>query len=352
MELPDAANVGEKDLLEEAYHQIKAAQLVSEFATDLNAAINLFEVALRTGVYFRQLPGFDQICLVVVDAQESLFGMRDRPDRPADVQQFDVDGPDGLLKRLIDVGETVLAPPEDAGQFEPLLGRSNAEQVIAVPLNARRDRVGCLIVAGGSDGSDRDRALDSVRHAAMPLSTAVERIIAFEKSQREATIDPLSKLYNRRFFLDSLDREVRKAKRVDFDLCLLMIDFDHFKSVNDAYGHLAGDHVLAETAATIMQAVRDVDIPACYGGEEFAVILIGCSTDGLPEIAERVRENIEAHVSVEEALPEKRNITVSVGCAKFDPSTMERESFINAADQALYHAKETGRNRVVISGTF
>ncbi len=342
----------QQELLARAYRQVEAARLVSEFATDLNAAVNLFEVALPVGIYFRQQPGFDQVCLIALDAADSMVGLRDSPERPADVQLFEVSGADDLLNKLVQQGQIVTSPPADPAEFESLLGHARAKTILAVPLNARRDRVGCLIAVSQGDDIDIESALDSVQHAAMPLSTAVERIVAFERSQLEANTDTLTGLFNRRYFLDHLHIEVQKCKRVDYPLGLLLLDIDHFKIVNDTYGHVVGDHVLADAAASVMRTVRDVDVPARYGGEEFVVILVGCTRDGMPAIAERVRRDIESNISVKDGDTVLRPITVSVGAASFDRASMTRESFVDAADKALYHAKETGRNRVVLDGDY
>lgn len=184
--------------------------MVSEFATDLNAAVDLFEVALPVGIYFRQQPGFDQVCMNALDAGDSMVGLRDSPERPADVQLFEVSGADDLLNKLVQQGQIVTSPSADPAEFESLLGHARAKTILAVPLNARRDRVGCLIAVSQGDDIDIESALDSVQHAAMPLSTAVERIVAFERSQLEANTDTLTELFNRRYFLDHLHIEVQK----------------------------------------------------------------------------------------------------------------------------------------------
>ncbi len=157
------------------------------------------------------------------------------------------------------------------------------------------------------------------------------------------TTDGLTQIYNKRFFIEMLEREFRQSLRNRQPLCLLLMDLDHFKSINDTYGHLAGDAVLAAFAQRASSVLRGGELFARYGGEEF-VMLCPCSTLSQAAVsAERIREAISKHpVSFDsKEIP----ITVSIGIAEIDGDS-SIEEFIARADATMYRAKQDGRNRV------
>jgi two-component system cell cycle response regulator len=170
-----------------------------------------------------------------------------------------------------------------------------------------------------------------------------------QRMVESALRDPLTRLYNKRYFDDRLDAELRFARRHGTSLALLLIDVDHFKLVNDNRGHLAGDKVLAEIAATLTQAVRNEDVVARYGGEELVVLSRAIGDDGAHNLAERLRKTVEnLRTKVEDEPPVR--VTISVGVAVYP--TIEvgtANQLIAAADRALYEAKDEGRNRVSVA---
>lgn len=164
-----------------------------------------------------------------------------------------------------------------------------------------------------------------------------------------ANFDAVTGIYNKHAFAKRLDEEFSHAKRASLPLSLLMIDIDFFKKVNDTYGHLAGDFVLTHVAKRIGQTIRNEDILARYGGEEFVVILRGIEGEGAIHLAERVRTAVEE----EPMLFEGHSIpsTISIGVATFKGTNFDSpKSLIDSADQFLYAAKESGRNRVKAEG--
>jgi diguanylate cyclase (GGDEF)-like protein len=161
--------------------------------------------------------------------------------------------------------------------------------------------------------------------------------------------DALTGLFNRRHFDEQLRLELRRAQREGAPVGLLLCDLDHFKRVNDTYGHPAGDAVLREAARRITEAVRDVDIVCRYGGEEFAVVLPACLLEEACQVAERVRSAMCAlpvPLDGATALP----VSVSVGVSAFPSPVNNALELARAADAALYRAKTRGRNRVESGG--
>ncbi|HEV7816487.1 MAG TPA: GGDEF domain-containing protein, partial [Janthinobacterium sp.] len=154
---------------------------------------------------------------------------------------------------------------------------------------------------------------------------------------------------NRRAFTDACNERGRRAREHNLPLAIIMFDIDHFKSVNDQYGHDAGDLVLIRIAELVKQELREGEVVARYGGEEFIVLPVNCSLGTASIMAERIREAIEKAVF---SLPDRRTlqVTASFGVAQASGPLDSLDSMFRAADQALYLAKEQGRNRVVCAG--
>ncbi len=167
-----------------------------------------------------------------------------------------------------------------------------------------------------------------------------------ENLMSSALRDGLTRLFNKRYLMDRLDSELKFAQRHETALSLLMIDIDHFKKINDSHGHLAGDAVLAQLAAVLTRAVRNEDVVARFGGEEFAIILRAIALDPATSMADRLRRLVEKTAT--EYGGTRLEATVSIGVAGF-PATAAKTvtDLIEAADKALYRAKHAGRNRVM-----
>ncbi len=166
-----------------------------------------------------------------------------------------------------------------------------------------------------------------------------------ENLMSSALRDPLTRLFNKRYFLDRLDSELKFARRHEASLSLLMLDVDHFKLVNDTHGHLAGDAVLVNLAGVLTRAVRNEDVVARFGGEEIAIILRAIPLEPAIHLADRLRRLVEQTVTSFGG--NELRATVSVGAAGYPTTRVETiEALIDAADKALYRAKDSGRNRV------
>jgi diguanylate cyclase (GGDEF)-like protein len=217
---------------------------------------------------------------------------------------------------------------------------------LASPLIAGADIVGALILSrrGDREWDDDDRQL--LEFSARELSAALARAFAFEEAEIRANVDALTGLPNRRYLEDLLASVGPRRRSMD-RVGALMIDLDHFKRLNDRYGHAMGDRVLQAVAQRIFDAVRADDTPARYGGEEFAVVLRRASPEQALEVAERIRSHIGALDTRELGIDER--ITVSVGVAVAGGRDDDVKDLLAEADRALYRAKREGRNRVVLA---
>jgi diguanylate cyclase (GGDEF)-like protein len=216
-------------------------------------------------------------------------------------------------------------------------------QTISAPLRAEGRIVGAIVLSrrGREPWSASARRL--LEAAAGEASAALSRAYSFRQAQAKATTDALTGLPNRAYF-DELCELLSRRRQVGDSVGVLMVDLDHFKALNDRFGHHVGDEVLREVAGAIAGAVRDVDVPARYGGEEFVVLLRDPGRDVSIEVGERVRAAVAAldlrHLHI-------RSVSVSVGAAVQVSSDEPISAVVAAADKALYRAKRQGRDRVV-----
>jgi diguanylate cyclase (GGDEF)-like protein len=177
------------------------------------------------------------------------------------------------------------------------------------------------------------------------LGIAIENARLYEKTKERSLLDSLTGLWNHEEIVRILEQELDRAKREGTSVGVIMIDLDHFKRVNDTYGHLLGDAVLQKTAEKLRSMLRSYEIVGRYGGEEFLLVLPGCGLRVAGEIAERIRKKMAAEVIDTPA--GHIAVTLSLGVAVSSPERQSAAPFlVNAADLALYRAKKNGRNRM------
>ncbi len=184
----------------------------------------------------------------------------------------------------------------------------------------------------------------------------INNILLFKQVREMAIKDSLTGLYNRRYFEEQIGKEIERAKRYESHLSFLMLDIDHFKRVNDKYGHLNGDIVLEDLARIIEKSTRNIDITIRYGGEEFVILLPETPLDGALVIAERLRKQVDESTFTVFEKPGENPIeipvTVSIGLTSYsETNPVTVEDLVAQADQALYHAKSHGRNQVATFDT-
>ena len=188
-----------------------------------------------------------------------------------------------------------------------------------------------------------DDQADLLNGVASQAAIAIRHAQLFQAQEENALTDELTKLPNRRHLAQRFLQEMQRARRHHNAIAFLMIDLDHFKQVNDTYGHLNGDAVLAELAQILVTGARESDVCARYGGEEFALILHETTEPGARTLAERIRAKVAAAT-----FPGGLKLTISVGVAATDEPALFTQ-LIDRADQALYAAKQGGRNQVRVA---
>jgi diguanylate cyclase (GGDEF)-like protein len=249
----------------------------------------------------------------------------------------------GALRGLehLSVASPLLVHTLDDELLDELL--PDARNVVIVPVAADDEHYG--IVAAEWGGTDEARipllTVRALAQAAVHTALALHNAALLHEVERLATRDSLTGIANRRLFDESLAREAARARRLDAPLSLVVIDVDHFKQINDSYGHVVGDNVLKGVADAIVSTTKSFDVPARYGGDEFVLLLPGCSGADAVGVAERVRAEVARHVDAP--------VTVSAGLATIPDNALDGERLVSAADAALYESKRDGRDRTVRS---
>lgn len=168
-----------------------------------------------------------------------------------------------------------------------------------------------------------------------------------QQTRADSLTDPLTGVPNRRSFMEQLEREMARSLRHQLPLSLIMLDLDHFKKINDTYGHIVGDKVLIITAGEVKRLIRQSDLLARYGGEEFILMLPETDLEEARQVAEKIRTGLD--ILRLRTHQFTISVTASLGVARWDPERHDADQWINVADQALYQAKQGGRNQVVVA---
>ena len=265
------------------------------------------------------------------------------------------DGED--ISQIHELGVQPILSSYDADSHEWLLTNpnSNIQSIAILPLFRHNEIIGVATCTSVDiDRFQPDMGTDLLKRLAAILAISIENAVNYHHLQYLGLTDALTGVRNRRFLDQRLFETVAGALHTNKPLAFLFIDIDYFKKINDSHGHQTGDKVLKKVANLIYNELRSVDILARYGGEEFALLLKGLSIQGAKQIAERIRKTIEDAeiISDEKIIP----VTVSIGVSELT-QVKENEQDANklsyllteTADNALYDAKENGRNRVVIA---
>jgi len=243
------------------------------------------------------------------------------------------------LSEHVQFTECKVLKSDDEGLSELISSRD----YFVIELKTKDKTVGHLLLKGVSEDEK-----EKTRILATQFMLALRRVELYQEIERIAITDSLTEVHTRRYCLERLAEEVGRSKQQGLDMALLMLDVDHFKDINDNFGHLTGDQVLREIARLIKENLREIDIAGRFGGEEFCIILPDTDTEGALYAGERIRQAVEA-ASIR-AYDNTINARVSIGICQFPQDGHKANDLIDKADQALYNAKRDGRNRICVFG--
>lgn len=235
-------------------------------------------------------------------------------------------------------------PKANVEKTEKFVQDNEVKTIIIFPITVHNQFSGFLSVFSPRKEL-KDDELSFLNLFARQIELAITIANLFETVKKQAVTDHLTNLFNRRFFEDALHREATRSLRTKQPFCLIGLDLDHLKKINDTYGHSMGDKAIATIANVINKTSRSVDVPSRYGGEEFFIILPGINAQGGVAAAERLRASIEQ--SEVEGLPD--GITASLGVASFIEQTTNIDELFEMCDKAMYSSKQKGRNQVTLA---
>jgi two-component system, cell cycle response regulator len=298
----------------------------------------------------------DAVSVVLLDPQHEVRHLLIAGgDRPEEFKQiFFVDSLVGLAPQLAVLHKPWLGPFVGADHHLLFPGIPNLKSAALVPL-PRKDRATGALCFGSRDASrfTRHHGTEFLAHLGAVAAVCIENAVNRARLLRAGITDFLTGWHNRRYMQQRLKEELARAQRRGGTIACLMIDIDKFKSINDGYGHLAGDSALKEVAVRIEAQIRSMDTAARFGGDELAILLPDTTSAEAATLAERIREVIAAMpFSLNSQIT--RNLTVSVGVAAVSPGRHETDlkavadRLVADADAALYRAKTLGRNRVQV----
>ena len=276
---------------------------------------------------------------VLVDVEEQLHCMANH----GLSDTLRIEGSDHVQRALSTLEMQMVRVPKDI-VIEGVVTEFRPRQVLVLPVSFERKPLGVVVLA--SDTLFGKDAMWILRLFSQGMGLALNNALTHASLQRIAAMDPLTGVMNRRMGMKRLREEHGRAERNGLELGVAMLDIDHFKLVNDTYGHLVGDHVLTEVAARVKKTLRDSDVLLRYGGEEFLVVLPSADPNALKRVGERMREAV-AETPIQDGA-HMISVTISVGlCSFVAGSQMEETVLLKQSDDALYMAKDSGRNRVV-----
>jgi len=290
--------------------------------------------------------------LMVDESGETLSFELALGDKARDVAALRVKMGEGIAGWVAQTGKPVIVnnAPRDP-RFSPKFDSRTSfttRNILCAPLRSRGRTIGVVEVinrrGGRFSASDRDMLLTLVE----PCAIAIENAMLFQRAERLTVTDDLTQLFNSRYLTLYLDREIKRCKRHGTPLSLIFLDLDGFKAVNDCHGHLAGSSTLSEVGRILTQAVRESDIIARYGGDEFVAVLPETPPSGAMVIAERIRKAIESHGFLR-AMKLSVHISASLGIASYPDHGLTPGELIQKADQAMYRVKEREKNGIELA---
>lgn len=342
-----------KELLAQARKNEQKLQRLQAYELRLIGSTSLHELVTRIIDDYRSFGGADLVTLAIIDPMyETQRVLREQSGADTDPVSLIFLPNEDALNRVFGISVTPKLGAFNA-RLHPVLMPAplrTPQSVALLPLVRNNELIGSLNL--GSVRKDHFSATvgtDFLERLAAIVAMSLENCINLERIKRIGLTDPLTGVNNRRFFDQRLQEEVARARRHAVPLSCLLLDIDHFKNINDTYGHPLGDRVLIDAAAMMRAQLRGSDLLARYGGEEFAALLTHTNGKDALDIAERIRSAIAEHEFLT-AENSSLRVTISIGIATLqhagDDLSSECAQLVASADHALYAAKHGGRNRV------
>lgn len=328
-------------------YQIKLESLV-EFARGINR-LKYKEIRETLQEWMERILPADRFSVFVYSEKRDSLIMLAKTGGSADLEGLTIRAEESpIMNDALKTGETKLVTDFQGSEFYTGHGRKYSDgYALCLPLKIGNEIMGAMNLSGESKGFFSNLDLSYVSLISEVIAASLQNASMHKEQKRLAITDGLTGLTNRRRFQELLLHNFARAARYKLKLSCILCDIDHFKKVNDDYGHLSGDAILQEIAVRMKRHLREVDTIARYGGEEFVMLLPETDRDGAKIVAERIREDVAGSKFM---IPGGSiNVSISLGiCDNSQEDTLTGEALVDYADQALYLAKERGRNQTVI----
>lgn len=336
------------------YNQIESVFSIGEsIITNLNRK-DIYKIIARE---MKNLIKYDVIQIALVNLENNMLEYKFcmNLDEKLNINPISLDDENSFETHVIKHNQEILINDFDKEHYVYLNNLKNftenlgkpLQSMIFVPIIIKEEVKGVMSVQAYEKKAFSLKDVNTLKILSKYVGIALQNSKVYKEVKDRANYDVLTKIFNRREALRKSEKIYNKVKKGLGSYCVMMIDVDNFKKINDTYGHQIGDKVLATVAKTIKDSIRDDDIVGRYGGEEF-IAIVNDKNDSCFKIAERIRKNIEEiffYVSEEEAI----RVTSSIGMSKMEASCKTLQEIINDSDKALYKAKNTGRNKVVFN---
>lgn len=334
----------------ELQRQLRLRHELLNLSTALLSTLDQDDVFALVTSMLKQIVDYDTMDIRLVDEDTNeLVAIYARDENADEMLGFRSSMDEGVSGWVVRHNEAQLVNDMDhdpRAVFVPGTEEGEPQASIIVPLNVRGTVTGVLSIDRLHGRTFDERELEPAKLFANMAAIAIQNARSYEDMERQAISDGLTGIHNYRHFRDTLKATVSRADRYDETFCLLMMDLDHFKAVNDTIGHQAGDDVLRSVADVLRSCSRESDYQARYGGEEFVMLLPQTGLSEARTLAERVRMQV-AEIDVGHP---GLNVTMSIGVASFPDSAKDSDGVLAAADAALLRAKARGRDRVCTAG--
>ncbi len=313
---------------EELLRKYETHNTFCDIVNELHSTIRLDDLRVIAQNIIENMLKLKTYALMVWDSSEKRFIIMES-------RNMDVNDEEEALKRLESVRNLDLDQAELADH-------------VYLPLNEGKAILGALCIPNKDYPSAARGNGEVLRLAVNQLTRAIENSVLYEEATKRAITDEKTRLFNFRYMSERLDVEVKRSSRYGHNLAVLMVDIDDFKKINDTYGHVKGDEVLAETATVLKRTCREIDIIARFGGDEFTIVIPESNLNGARALADRVRDSVRKY-RYDTGHGFDASITVSIGIAGYPEHAKHAAQIIERADQALLEAKLSGKDRINVA---
>jgi len=326
--------------------QRKAAQLeaINLIARQTTAVLEIDELLRKVCTFLLQAFPVDHVAVLLLEDEKLIFRAHKGRLTPMFTEGTALLDADGLCRQALRSSKPILA--NDVSAVKGFIqGFAEVRSELCIPLLSFGQVMGVLSLESAQLNAFDTGDIPALESVADICANAIQNAHYFERVRHMAYVDGLTGVFNRRYFEIRVQEEIERAKRYEGAMSLIMIDIDHFKRLNDEFGHLMGDDVLRQISTIFTQNLRKIDVGCRYGGEEFAIIIPETTGEDAYYVAEKLRKAVKKM-----AFPGvPRPVTISLGVASYPANGSNRDELVKAADEALYTAKQSGRNTVVAS---